>query len=175
MYLSINTERVSLSYIYDVFFKQISRFFLFVAPIFIYLPSIGQSSVVTSGNDIENVNGSVSCTIGSVFYHGRVQKLTITEGLQQSYVINEIPSKSTLRVALFPNPTSDLVFFKVENLNYKNLSYRIYDLTGRLLSEGKIINPQSSISIQSFSSNIFIVRVFRNAVEEKSFKVVKVN
>jgi len=166
---------LTFSYKYGGFIKQISRFFLFVIPIFFSLPSIGQSSVVTSGNDIENVNGSVSYTIGSVFYLGRVQSLSITEGLQQSYIINEIPGKSTLRVTLFPNPTSDLVFFKVENLNYKNLSYRIYDLTGSLLSEGKIINPQSSASIQNLPSNIFIVRVYRNSIEERSFKIVKIN
>jgi hypothetical protein len=129
--------------------------------------------VITSGNVVENEYGSVSFTIGSVFYIGKAQTFSITEGLQQSYIINQIPGKSILKVLLYPNPTSDLIFFKVENLNFKNLSYRIYDLTGRLMSEGKINNINTSVSLQKFNSNIFIVRIYRNAIEERSFKIFK--
>jgi predicted CoA-binding protein len=101
--------------------------------------------------------------------------LLTTEGIQQSYTINEIVSKSILRVALFPNPTSNLVYFKVENLNYKNLSYRLYDINGRLITSGKILNDQSVVSLQNFPSNIFIVKVFRGELEEQSFKIFKAN
>ena len=162
-------------FIYIHSLKQSSRFFLLVTLILCYTQLNAQSLVVTAGKDIENTNGSVSFTVGSVFYLNRNQALSITEGMQQSYTINEIPGKSTLRVVLFPNPTSDLVYFKVENLNYKNLSYRVYDLSGRLMSEGKIINPQSSVSISSYPSNMFIVRVYRNSIEERSFKIFKTN
>jgi hypothetical protein len=138
---------VNPQFIYIHSLKQSSRFFLLVILILCSIQLNAQSSVVAAGKDIENTNGSVSFTVGSLFYLSRNQSLSITEGIQQSYTINEIPGKSTLRVFLFPNPTSDLVYFKVENLNYKNLSYRVYDLSGRLMSEGKIINPQSSVSV----------------------------
>ena len=166
---------MTFSYKYCGFIKQISRFFLFVIPIFFSLPSIGQSSVVTSGKDIENVNGSVSYTIGSVFYLGRGKLYPITEGIQQSYIINEIPNKSSLRISLFPNPAVDFVYFKVENLNYENLSFRLYDISGRLISKGVIINSKSSISIGGLPNSIYIIKIYRNQHEEQSFKIFKAN
>ncbi len=165
----------SISYKYYRFLKNSLRLFLFVSFLLCHLSNIAQSSVNTSAKDIENLNGSVSYTLGSVFFVSRNQGLLTTEGIQQSYTINEIVSKSILRVALFPNPTSNLVYFKVENLNYKNLSYRLYDINGRLITSGKILNDQSVVSLQNFPSNIFIVKVFRGELEEQSFKIFKAN
>jgi predicted CoA-binding protein len=95
--------------------------------------------------------------------------------MQQSYIINEIASKTILRVSLYPNPTNNLVYFKVENLNYKNLSFKLYDISGRIITSGKILNEQSVLSLQNFPNNIFIVKVFRGELEEQSFKILKSN
>lgn len=137
--------------------------------------SIAQSGDVVAGMDIQNKIGSVSYSIGNVFYSTKSKGVSINEGMQQSYIINEIFRKSTLRVSLFPNPTNDLVYFKVENLNYKNLSFRLYDITGRLISSGRIVNHQSVLSLQNFPNNVFIVKVFRGELEEQSFKILKSN
>ncbi|MFM1841201.1 MAG: hypothetical protein RIR47_1250 [Bacteroidota bacterium] len=151
------------------------RFFLLASLLLCHFCHKAQSSVFSSGKDIENQNGSLSFTIGATFFVSRNQGLLTTEGIQQSYTINEIASKLILRVALFPNPTSNLVYFKVENLNYKNLSYRLYDINGRLITSGKILNDQTVLSLQNFPSNIFIVKVFRGELEEQSFKIFKAN
>ncbi len=151
------------------------RFFLLASLLLCHFNNKAQSSVITSGKDLENQNGSISYTVGAAFFVSRNKGLLITEGIQQSYTINEIASKSILRVTLFPNPTTNLVFFKVENLNYKNLTYRLYDINGRLIISGKIFNEQTALSLQNFPSNIFIVKVFRGELEEQSFKIFKAN
>lgn len=134
-----------------------------------------QSGVVVSGKNIENTSGSVSYTIGDVFYTKNIRSISINEGMQQSYIINEMAIKTILRVSLYPNPTNNLVYFKVENLNYKNLSFKLYDISGRIITSGKILNEQSVLSLQNFPNNIFIVKVFRGELEEQSFKILKSN
>ena len=116
------------------FFKYVGfsiytiRIFL-LAFIFLCPYSINaQSGVVVSGKHIENTSGSLSYTIGDVFYTKNIRGFSINEGMQQSYIINEIASKTILRVSLYPNPTNNFVYFKVENLNYKNLSFKLYDI-----------------------------------------------
>lgn len=151
------------------------RFFLLVSLLFCSLDQHAQSSFVSSGKQIDNSYGSISYSVGAVFFVARNQGLIITEGIQQSYTIHAIPNKSLLRVALFPNPTIDLIYFKVENLYYKNLSYRVYDVNGRFITSGKILNEQSVLSLQNFPSNIFVVKVFRDEMEEQSFKIIKSN
>jgi len=163
------------------FFKYVG-FSIYIVRIFllsyIYLcPSSisAQSGVVVSGKHIENTSGSVSYTFGDVFYTKNIRGISINEGMQQSYIINEIASKTILRVSLYPNPTNNLVYFKVENLNYKNLSFKLYDISGRIITSGKILNEQSVLSLQNFPNNIFIVKVFRGELEEQSFKILKSN
>ena len=150
--------------------------FLLLASLFLYpFFTHAQSGVVVSGKNIESTCGSLSYTVGDIFYTQKGLGISIKEGLQQSYVINELSTKFTLRVSLYPNPTNDLVHFKVENLNYKNLSFRLYDITGRLITTGRIINDQSVLSLKNFSDNIFIVKVIRGEQEEHSFKILKSN
>ena len=163
-----------MSYFFKYFIFSITSFLLLI---FFLKPNLSnaQSGVVVAGMDIQNKIGSVSYTIGNVFYSTKSKGVSINEGMQQSYIINEIFRKSTLRVSLFPNPTNDLVYFKVENLNYKNLSFRLYDITGRLISSGRIVNHQSVLSLQNFPNNVFIVKVFRGELEEQSFKILKSN
>ncbi len=163
------------------FFKYVGfsiytiRIFL-LAFIFLCPYSINaQSGVVVSGKHIENTSGSLSYTIGDVFYTKNIRGFSINEGMQQSYIINEIASKTILRVSLYPNPTNNFVYFKVENLNYKNLSFKLYDISGRIITSGKILNEQSVLSLQNFPNNIFIVKVFRGELEEQSFKILKSN
>ena len=163
-----------MSYFFKYFVSLIKFFVLFIS--FFYSNfSNAQSGVVVTGKDIQNNIGSVSYSIGNVFYSTKSKGISINEGMQQSYIINEIFRKSIVRVSLFPNPTNDLVYFKVENLNYKNLSFILYDITGNLITSGRILSSQSFLSLQNFPNNIFIVKVFRGELEEQSFKILKLN
>lgn len=58
-------------------------------------------------------------------------------------------TKNELIIDIFPNPASEKVNIKLENLNSRNITILIYDLMGRLLKDNIISNVESeSINIE---------------------------
>lgn len=134
---------------------------------------LSQVSILSGGKDIKNSSGTVSFSVGEVFYISKGDKNTLSEGIQNGYTINPINNGSRMRVSIYPNPSFDLVYFKVENLNYRDLSYKLFSITGLLLRSGIILNIQSSISLNSLPSGAYLLKINRGLVEEKSFKILK--
>ena len=99
----------------------------------------------------------------------------MTEGLQHGFVINPIYTRARLHISIYPNPTSDLVFFKVENLNFLNLSYILYDVTGITIMKGQIIDTKSFISLKELASQTYILLCLRGTIEQNVFKIIKIN
>lgn len=161
--------------IFNKFTFTFAKYFLFLLFFSSYSKNIAQSAIVSGGFDIANGFGSISSSIGNIVYKSNDKTLHISEGVEHAFIINEINTNSNLRVAVYPNPTTDLVYFKVENLNYQNLTYKVYDISGNLLKAGSVFNLQSSISIGNFTNNIFIIKLYRGNTESQSFKVYKLN
>lgn len=134
-----------------------------------------QKNVLSSGGDLKSNHGSVTFSIGEVFYTTKGLSYNITEGLQQSFIINPIYTSASLHISIYPNPTNDLIFFKVENLNFFDLSYILYDLTGKIIMKGKVIDRKSFISLKELSSQTYILKCFRGTNEQNAFKIIKIN
>lgn len=164
--------------IYPLYNKVIFTFFRYLIFILFVVSSIknnAQSSTVTAGLDIITSFGSVCASIGNVVYKSNDKFYHISDGVEHAFIINQIAGISTIKVSIFPNPTTDLVYFKVENLNYKNLNYKVFDIFGNLLKEGNLINIQSYISIGSLPQNNFVVKLYRGNTESQSFKILKIH
>jgi ribosomal protein S17 len=134
-----------------------------------------QSTLNTSASDSYTLAGSLDISIGEVFYIQKGQVLNLTEGIQNGITINPVSSKSKISVSVYPNPTNDLVQFKVQNLNFNNLHYRIYNNMGNEISHGDIVNINSTVSLSKFPSSIYLVKIYRGANEESAYKILKIN
>ncbi len=134
-----------------------------------------QRNVLSSGGDLKSNHGSVSVSIGEIFYTSKGLSYNMTEGLQHGFVINPIYKRASLHISIYPNPTSDLVFFKVENLNFLNLSYILYDVTGKTIMKGQIIDTKSFISLKELASQTYILLCLRGTIEQNVFKIIKIN
>ena len=134
-----------------------------------------QRNVLSSGGDLNSNHGSVSFSIGEIFYTSKGLSYNMTEGLQHGFVINPIYTRVRLHISIYPNPTSDLVFFKVENLNFLNLSYILYDVTGITIMKGQIIDTKSFISLNELASQTYILLCLRGTIEQNVFKIIKIN
>jgi hypothetical protein len=135
----------------------------------------GQTTVLPTGGEINSTSGTISYSIGEIYYTSKGFDYTISEGVQHIFNINTPLLQSKIQLIPYPNPTNNLLYFKVENNNYINLSYILYDLNGRVMRKGFIINPYSYISLKDLPAQTYMLKCFRGKYEENIFEIFKFN
>lgn len=133
-----------------------------------------QETIPASGGESTGTTGSVSYTVGQIFYttHG-----AIAQGAQQAYEFQTLsnPELTTvsLAVSTFPNPTSDDIVLKISDSPLKNLEYFLFDLNGKLIAKGQISKTETPIKMQQASIGIYHLKVTQKQKVLKSFKIIK--
>ena len=126
------------------------------------------------GNDISGsivLTGSVDTSIEDIYplYYN----VTDAEGnaaIQVSRTVNVIPTlglddlSKMENVKLYPNPTFDMVYVKIDNL--KRLE--VYDINSRKLFE----STERQISLSSYQTGVYFVKVINNKNNSRMFKIV---
>jgi len=138
-----------------------------------------QETVTTSGNNASGNGGSVSYTIGQVFYNTNLGTNGFeVQGVQQPIEISVITgideSKGIiLKCSLFPNPTNDFLTLEVENYPLEELTFQLYDINGKLLKYKRIDSNITNIIAGDLTPSTYILKVFDNDKEIKIFKIIK--
>ena len=106
-------------------------------------------------------------------------------------IVKEIEEAKGIKLewSTYPNPTSYLLTLSLRNSEYfglriDNLSYQLYDLSGKLLQEKKLENNETSINMEGLVPATYILKVIQNQDnasqpdinspnELKSFKIIK--
>ncbi|WP_445737085.1 T9SS type A sorting domain-containing protein [Mariniflexile sp.] len=73
------------------------------------------------------------------------------------------------QITVYPNPTTDFIY--LSNIN-ENLDYKLYDVTGKISMEGKLI-ANKKIDISNLKSGLFILQLKTetgNITHRKVFK-----
>jgi hypothetical protein len=135
----------------------------------------GQTAIIPAGGECNNSYGNISYTIGDIFYTSKGSDYNISEGEQHIYIINVFPLQSKIQMIPYPNPTHNLLYFKVENNNYTDLSYILYDLNGKVIRNGFIKSQYSFINLKELPSQTYMLKCYRGKVEENIFEIIKVN
>jgi hypothetical protein len=132
-----------------------------------------QNSVVPSGKTEISAYGSLSFTIGDIFYTQKGETYNFSEGNQQPFKINPIENGSNLHISIYPNPSSDYIYFLVEDLNFKNLSFQLSSINGKVLQFGKITNQKSLVPLNNLTKGVYLLKIRRGALEENTYKIIK--
>ena len=130
--------------------------------IFIFLLSFAltetkaQQSTIATGGEASGAGGTVSYSVGQVSYTNITNSNGyINEGVQQPYEFFTVCISTNNNISLaytaYPNPTVSSINLKVENTSLENLSYQLYDISGKLLINQKITSNITSITMGSFS------------------------
>lgn len=140
-----------------------------------------QRGNVTAGGNASGTGGTVSYSIGQIFYSspsGTSHK--IVQGMQQPYeisVVNAIEetkeSAIVLSASVFPNPAIENLTLKIENSNLKKLSFELYSAQGKLLLSKQIDTDQTQIEVAQLASADYILKVYEGTKEIKTFKITK--
>jgi len=68
-------------------------------------------------------------------------------------------NKSVLQFQLFPNPTSDIVQLKTENIRNEELTMNIYNVTGELMRTEILKKNQQHINIADLRNGIYMLEL----------------
>jgi hypothetical protein len=137
-----------------------------------------QSGIVSSGGNATGSGGSASYSIGQIDYVTATGTGgSATQGVQQPFEIVTLAGEEfteiSLQMQVYPNPTTSLVNLKIDNFNLENLSYQLYDLNGRMITEKKITEDETQIQLENYPNAIYSLNVNQENKTIKTFKIIK--
>jgi hypothetical protein len=137
-----------------------------------------QQGPAASGGDATGLGGSVAYTVGQVDYiFTSGSNGNINQGLQQPYTIGITTGLHetgiNLSCAISPNPTTDFVVLSVEKGDLQNMSYSLFDVKGQMIRNGRISSTSTTIAMADFADALYLLKVYTNNNEVKSFKLIK--
>lgn len=135
----------------------------------------------SGGGEATGYNGMISYSIGQILY--TVDKdisSTLIKGVQQPCEVSMVKATDdfiTLKCSIFPNPTIDLLTFKVDESGFEHLGVCLFDLNGTQLIRETITNRETHLKMNHLSPGIYYLRVIQEfagiSKEIKTFKVIK--
>ena len=137
-----------------------------------------QDGILSSGGNGSNIGGSVSYSIGLVVYTTYIGTNGTSEaqGVQQPFEISvgldEVEGIS-LFCSAYPNPATDVLTLKVENLNYSALTFFLYDMTGKLIESKDIAGNETNIAMGNLIPATYFLKVTDMNQDVKTFKIIK--
>ena len=143
-----------------------------------------QESVNVTGGNASGSGGSASYSVGQVVYQTHTgTNGSVAQGVQQPYEISVVTGLEdakgiNLSVSAYPNPTTDYLTLEVDNSVKTNhdlsqLSYQLYDMSGKLLQGEKITGNQTSIVMSNLVPATYFVKVVVESSHDLSLKEVK--
>ena len=137
-----------------------------------------QEIVTTSGLNASGEGGTISYSVGQVSVAQNTgTEGSVIEGVQQPYIIDPTVGSEianiNLKLATYPNPTSDEIILTAEDLDLENFSYQLLSNEGKVLISKASIESTNNISLQSFPANIYLLNIYRDQIIIKSFRIIK--
>lgn len=138
-----------------------------------------QEAIPASGGNASGSGGLASYSVGQVIYSTNTGNTgSVAQGVQQPFEISVVSGIEkakgiNLECMVYPNPTTDILTLKIENYNHENLSYLLYDISGKVLKNEKLTENETSIPMADFVPAIYFLKVTDNQKEIKSFKIIK--
>ena len=143
-----------------------------------------------SGNNVKTNSGSISYSVGEVFYSYIGQNTyNLSQGIQHAKestrnkentgtpedtdILGEQPLGE---ISMYPNPTTNFVTLAIKGVvsfENKQRTYYLYDFQGKLLKQNKITQGYTEIDLSNLSTSLYLLQVFVDDLIWKTFKISK--
>ena len=159
--------------------KHFHRLLIMIGILMFGISIPAQYANPVSGSDASGTGGTISYSIGQVVYTVLAGTVgNIIQGVQQPYEISIIIGsedifKNNLKYSIYPNPTDDYLILKISDNEAENLSYQLYNIQGKVIQYNKIMNRESKISMNSYVSGIYLIKIYDKNREIMAFKIIK--
>lgn len=136
-----------------------------------------QNSALSSGGNGNGDGGTFSYSVGLTGYEtAKGQSGSSAAGLQHarvSVLTGTQYHEITLEAKLHPNPASELVTLTLPEGDFTGYSYTLQNVAGAELLSESITSGSTSLNLENLTGNTFLLRVLKNNLEIKTFKIVK--
>lgn len=139
--------------------------------------AFAQQGTMATGGDQTGAGGSVSYSAGQIVYTTASSNGSVAQGVQQPYEISVVTgtadTTNEINLYSYPNPAIDYIDLMVADITSEKLTYTLFDAGGKLLSSGEISDAQIRISLLSYASGTYYLKVTSAEKELKQFKIIK--
>ena len=137
-----------------------------------------QHAFVASGGNASGSGGNVSYSIGQVAFITAVgANASINQGVQQPYEFYTVGIDANPTIQLlckvYPNPFTTSVILSVEGILPQPLQYRLYDMTGKMLLQQRVIAAETTIPMDGLPSAHYLLKLVDGKKEIKTFQIIK--
>jgi len=134
----------------------------------------------TFGGDAQTTAVQLTWTAGEPFYTTVASNETIlTQGFNQTLVVIEVvtiaPQFEEYQLAVYPNPTPNILNISMKAGLKNALILQIFDLQGRLLHTQKAQQNMERVDFSKFTNGVYLLKISDNQQVIKTFKIQKVN
>jgi len=138
-----------------------------------------QQTIPATGGDATGSGGSVSYSVGQVFYHTHSAAAgSVAEGVQQPFEIFVITSVDDLisdkiHLRAFPNPVITQLTLWTQEGHFSDPSYRLLDTHGQLIRSERVTGGETAIQMAFLPSGTYFLQVFDRDRMAGAFKIIK--
>jgi len=120
---------------------------------------MAQSSVTSAGMSTSGSNGKISFTLGGYNHIISNKTATINQGILQVYNFSSLEVLHEDQILAWPNPVLESLNIKIDSNQASPVSLQIYDLNGQLLGNYSFSENNSSISMHSYPSGTYLLKI----------------
>jgi hypothetical protein len=133
----------------------------------------------SSGGSGQSAQASLSWTIGEPVTSTVTSGVnTLTQGFQQPTLLiatAENENNEFNNFMFYPNPTSDFITLKMDWTANGQYNYRVFDLAGKLVIEGKATATQPNISFQGLATGQYTISLLDEKSKQHNISIIKQN
>tara|TARA_R110000782_G_scaffold226971_2_gene313758 strand:- start:156 stop:626 length:471 start_codon:yes stop_codon:yes gene_type:complete len=136
-----------------------------------------QETIPVTGGEAIGSGGLSYYSIGQMVFTTNYGNGTVSQGIQLPITVvsisNEEITSVNVRVVAYPNPATKFLILAISDINLVDIRYSLFDMNGRVLSNGPVTQENTNIDMLGFASGIYGLIVHHDNKELKSFKIIK--
>jgi hypothetical protein len=138
----------------------------------------GQQAILPSGGDYTASSGSVSFSVGQVFFSSdTTAEGSLHEGVQHAfewYPVSVADESLVAGVQVFPNPTAGWITIELDkNKSREHITCLISDAYGKTVQNTLLDAESVRIDMQHVPPGWYLVQIVQNQKAIQTFKIIK--
>ena len=125
-----------------------------------------------NSNNQEYTSTDIAPYSGISYYRLKQTDINGQSNYSKIVAVSIVGSNSN-ELSTYPNPTTTTLNLQIKDASSKKLTYSLYTVDGKLISQESITNDLTVISTTNLANGVYVLQVKQNNSTIKSFRVIK--